>query len=281
MRKVTWLAVLLAIPVAVVGFLAYAPKVNDDLVTEEEISASNRVLAVLAHADDEVMSAGLLGHFARNGATVHLVTLTDGSANPRSNLAACREDDIRDCRARELREAARRIGVAQTSLPLLPDSRLAEHVERGAAFVLEEMRAFAPDTIVTVEPSGLNGNADHVAAHVIAMRALAQARSDGNGVSVSRAYLATLPFPIDRFLRTRVPPRAGIAPRHFLLDEDLIVLKTEVASSHASQASTLSGISLGLGPEPVFRWMRRESFYVLDGGTLERFIEASEEARRQ
>ena len=272
MRSLIWVAASL---VAVCAFLAVSPLVNDDLVPQASIDRTRRVLVVLAHADDEVMSAGLLSRFAKQGAVVHLVTLTDGAANPMSKLDACEEDDIRDCRARELRQSARRIGIAEVSMAMLPDGKLAKHVDEGVAFAVEAFGRLAPDTVLTVEQSGLNGNEDHRAAHVIAARALAQVAASKPLPEGFRMFLSTLPFPINVFLRTRMPEGVGVAMRHVLLDEEQIKLKEDVASTHSSQSGTFNGLSLGFGPGPVFRWAGRESFYVLEGNTLGRFLEGA------
>ena len=249
--------------------LALSPLANSDLILDSEWSGVERALVVLAHADDEVMNGGLIAYLAGRGVRVHLVTLTDGAANPQSNLQACAEDDIRDCRAREVHESARRLGVREVALAQLPDGVLSQHEDEGVRFVMKEMEDFAPDAVLTVEPSGLNGNADHMAAQRIALEALVRAPKDKKPRTL---VLTTLPFPIDLFLKTRFPREVGVAPRHFLLSEELIRAKSEAAAKHASQLSTLARLSAGAGPEALFRWMRRESFYVLQGDALARYL---------
>lgn len=282
MRPFRWIRALFVVCLVGAGALALAPAANRTVLNPAKAAEAKRVLAVLAHADDEVMSAGLLHHFAASGARVHLVTLTDGSANPNSDLRACEEDDIRDCRAREVRLAAKRIGIEELTLGMLPDSKLLSHVDEGASLVQEAWKRLDPDTVLTVEPSGLNGNADHRAAHVITMRALHQLGVTKGGAPGLRVYLTTLPFPIHLVLRSRMPKQGdggdGVAMEHFLLDEESIRLKAEVASLHASQAGTLQKISLGVGPRALFRWMKRESFWVLEGERLASFV-ASTSAR--
>lgn len=260
-------------------FAVFAPAVNRTPLPPAMAAEAKRVLVVLAHADDEVMSAGLLHHFAASGAKVHMLTLTDGAANPNSNLRVCEEDDIRDCRAREVRLAAKRIGIEEVILGMLPDSKLMAHQEAGVRLVQQSWARLQPDTVLTVEPSGLNRNADHRAAHIIAMRALHQLGVTENGAPGLRLYLTTLPFPINLAMKSGMPKRSGLAMKHFLLDDESISLKVEVAAAHASQAGTLQKISLGIGPKALFRWMRRESYWVLQGNALVSFVAKSNPAR--
>jgi LmbE family N-acetylglucosaminyl deacetylase len=274
-RWIRAIAVVLAVGFVFLAFIGIAPAFNRARLSPEKAAQAKRVLAVLAHADDEVMSAGLLHHFAQSGARVHLLTLTDGAANPNSNLEVCEDLDIRDCRAREVRNAAKRIGIEELTLGMLPDSKLLEHVEEGALLVREAWKRLEPDTVLTVEPSGLNGNADHRAAHIIVMNALHQLEVTKNGPPDVRVYLTTLPFPLNLVLRSRMPKGGGVAMQHFLLDEAMVRVKTEVASLHASQAGTLQKMSWGLGPSVLFRWMSRESFWILEGSALPSFVEAS------
>jgi LmbE family N-acetylglucosaminyl deacetylase len=129
-----------------------------------------RLLAVLAHPDDESLGVGgTLAKYAREGVDVSLITATRGeggrydghrSGDPehpgRSALAAIREG--------ELRQAACALGIREVTLLDYPDQRLdgadpREVVPRIAA----HLRRIRPDVIVTFGPDGAYGHPDHIA----------------------------------------------------------------------------------------------------------------------
>ena len=241
----------------------FSPEVNRRNFPAELLQKPHRVLVVLAHADDEVMSAGLLATLVRTGSTVRIVTLTDGAANPASNLSACEESDIVACRARELRESIENIGTNNVALPQFPDSKLTDFTDSAVRFVAQEIVHFRPTLIQSVEPSGLNGNADHIAASRIATLAAAQV-----DLPNLKLILTTLPFPISIFLRSGVRAKVPFPIFHFALSNELVELKARSARAHKSQTTTLSGLSAFLGPQTLFRWVGRESFYIFEQGDL-------------
>lgn len=72
------------LPAAAAAFLGVRHEVNDSSVPRSSdlipVNAPRRVLAVWAHPDDEVTSAGTLAELARSGAKVSLVYLSHGEA---------------------------------------------------------------------------------------------------------------------------------------------------------------------------------------------------------
>jgi LmbE family N-acetylglucosaminyl deacetylase len=158
-----------------------------------------RLLAVLAHPDDETL--GLGGVFARygdEGVETHLVTATrgeggryrgvkDGPTHPgREKLAAIREE--------ELRAAASILGIRSITLLGYADGRLDEAPPREAiARIATEIRRIRPHVVVTFPPDGAYGHPDHIAicqfttAAVVAAAARADSRS-GAPHAVSKLY---------------------------------------------------------------------------------------------
>lgn len=126
-----------------------------------------RVLAVFAHPDDEVVVAPLLARLAREGAYVSVVYATSGDRGtgpgglePGAALAALREGEAR-CAAREL-------GIAEPTFLRLGDATLGVRAhdadspaERFIAGLRTVMEAQQPDLVLTWGPDGGYGHADH------------------------------------------------------------------------------------------------------------------------
>ena len=230
-----------------------------------DFSKPKKVLVVLAHADDEVMSAGLLNRFAKTGSQIRFVTLTDGAANPKSNLEVCQSKNIVECRLSELKKSLDHIGPHSLATPLLPDSLLWENRYEGLKVVQQEIDAFQPDFVQSVEPSGLNGNRDHAAASWIALHS-----ADRSLGKLPELLLTTLPFPIRLFLKTKVPESLKVPLYIHKLSAEEIDVKASCSESHSSQASTLSGLSWFVGPKTLFKIFGEERFYLVKGEQIEK-----------
>ena len=130
-----------------------------------------RLLAVLAHPDDESLGVGgILATYSAGGIETHVLTATRGQAGRfrgakegegpehpgRAALAAIRE--------KEVRAAAAVLGVRGLTLLDFEDGRLdeaepADAVRRVAA----EIRRVRPHVVVTFGPDGGYGHPDHIA----------------------------------------------------------------------------------------------------------------------
>ncbi len=133
------------------------------------MTAPLRLLAVLAHPDDESLgTGGTLARYAREGVDVHLVTATrgdqgryrgekDGPSHPGPQaLARLREG--------ELRAAAEVLGVRSLEIlgygdGVLDDAPAHEAVARIAATI----RRVRPQVVITFGPDGAYGHPDHIA----------------------------------------------------------------------------------------------------------------------
>lgn len=221
----------------------------------EAFSPPKRLLVVFAHTDDEVTNAGLIRHWANQGTDIKILTLTDGAANPNSDLSVCQSgESITRCRMRELGVSAELLGIRHVRTPLLPDSKLMEHLEQASQIVSDEFSTFSPDAVLTMEPSGLNNLADHRAAFLSVARAAAQSNIR------AQAYLSRLPPPFVWVLPSQIPSAHANRLKVIRMDEKLVAVKVADALAHRSQASTIRGISLGLGPERLFEWINFETY---------------------
>jgi N-acetylglucosamine malate deacetylase 2 len=131
----------------------------------------SRVLAVVAHPDDESFGLGaILARFAELGADVHVLCLTHGEASTLGSGAA----DLASARAAEFAAAADRLGVTAGDLLDFPDGGLASMDSRVlTANVLAAMTRTHPDGIITFDTTGVTGHPDHSAAAAAAITAAA------------------------------------------------------------------------------------------------------------
>ena len=131
---------------------------------------SLRLLAVLAHPDDESLgTGGTLAKYASEGVETFLLTATRGDAGRyaehrpgdpghpgRAALAAIREG--------ELRAAASVLGVKDVAILDYHDQQLDEvdHAEVRRV-IAEHLRRIRPDVVITFGPDGAYGHPDHIA----------------------------------------------------------------------------------------------------------------------
>jgi len=147
---------------------------------------TRRLMAVLAHPDDESLGVGgTLAKYAADGTDVFLVTATRGEAGRfrgqrhgedghpgREALAAVREA--------ELRAAAAALGVRDVTLLGYPDQHLDRAEPRDAiGRIAAEIRRRRPDVVVTFGPDGAYGHPDHVAVSQFTTAAVMAAAGPG------------------------------------------------------------------------------------------------------
>ena len=127
--------------------------------------AAARILLIFAHPDDEsFIAAGLARRCADQGATTALVTATRGDAGRIGEPPQCLREHLPALRERELRSAADFLGISEVHLLDYRDKHLAEAPAGEIRDALaERIRRFRPHVVITFDPHGMNGHADHVA----------------------------------------------------------------------------------------------------------------------
>jgi N-acetyl-1-D-myo-inositol-2-amino-2-deoxy-alpha-D-glucopyranoside deacetylase len=213
-----------------------------------------RLLAVLAHPDDETFgTGGTLALYAQRGVQVHLVCATAGEvgeAPPDLKGFA----SIGEMRKSELRCAAQTLGLAEVHFLGYRDSGMAgssdnrhpqalaaapaEHVARQVAALMRRIR---PQVVITFDPIGGYRHPDHIAIHnatVAAFRMAGDASLDLDSLppfSPQKLYFHTFGRRYLRFA-VRVLPLLGRDPHHFGKngDIDLTVLAVVDFPVHAS-----------------------------------------------
>jgi N-acetylglucosamine malate deacetylase 2 len=118
-----------------------------------------RVLAVVAHPDDESFGLGaVLGAFDAAGVETSVVCFTHGEA---STLCGA-DGDLRQVRAREFERAAAVLGVARSQMLDYPDGRLSTiALAELDAHVARVARDAATDVLLVFDEGGITGHPDH------------------------------------------------------------------------------------------------------------------------
>jgi LmbE family N-acetylglucosaminyl deacetylase len=124
---------------------------------------TRNLMVILAHPDDESFPmGGTLAKMAAEGKHVHLVVATRGEAG--ISGSSSRETAV--IRETELRRACAELGVQQLTFLDYVDGTLANMPDSvGATRLLDLLRQYPPDVIVTFGSDGISGHPDHLAIH--------------------------------------------------------------------------------------------------------------------
>lgn len=174
------------------------------------MGARRKLLAVLAHPDDESLGVGgTLARYAAEGVDVFLVTATRGEGG---RFRGHRRGDERhpgpqalaSIRETELRAAASVLGVREVSLLDYQDQHLdCADPREVVGRIATHLRRIRPEVVITFGPDGAYGHPDHIAisqftsaAIVAAAGAAFEGGSEAEAVrphSVSKLYYLAWP----------------------------------------------------------------------------------------
>jgi LmbE family N-acetylglucosaminyl deacetylase len=156
------------------------------------MSEPKKILAVLAHPDDESFGmGGTLALYARNGTDVYLVCATKGEAGEVDSQYLLEYNSIAERREAELMCAAgilgmrnvyflgyRDSGMPGTGDNEHPDAFINAPLEKVTGEVVHYIRELKPDLVLTFDPVGGYHHPDHIHIHnatVAAFKAAADA----------------------------------------------------------------------------------------------------------
>jgi LmbE family N-acetylglucosaminyl deacetylase len=130
------------------------------------LSEDYRMLAIVAHPDDEALGmGGTLAKYASEGVATHVLTATRGERGRFGDaLVRPPAEVVGQTREQELRAAARCLGVADVQLLDYMDGDLdrADPHEAEAA-IAAHIRRVRPQVVLTFGPEGAYGHPDHIA----------------------------------------------------------------------------------------------------------------------
>jgi LmbE family N-acetylglucosaminyl deacetylase len=123
------------------------------------------LLFCFAHPDDETfLVAGIACLYAERGVRLALATATLGEAGKCGDPPVCTREELPAVRERELRAAARLLGLGEPALLGYRDRELATAPPMEIREKLVTLiRAHRPQVVVTFDPNGSNLHPDHVA----------------------------------------------------------------------------------------------------------------------
>lgn len=158
--------------------------------------ATKKLLAILAHPDDETLGmGGMLAHYAAEGVETYVITATRGeygwfgSPDEYPGPAA-----LGRTREGELRRAAAILGVHEVTVLDYIDGELDQaEPEVIVAQLAAHVRRIRPDVVVTFGHDGLYGHPDHIAISQFATAAVMRAGFHAGGFTdaghqVSKLY---------------------------------------------------------------------------------------------
>lgn len=151
---------------------------------------SLRLMAVLAHPDDESLGCGgTLARYASEGVETYVLTATrgergrygDGSTHPGPEA-------LGRIREAELRAACAQLGVREVRLLGYMDGDLDRaDPEEAIARIAAELRRVRPDVVITFGAEGAYGHPDHIAICQFTMAAVTRAAQPWDGAQESGA----------------------------------------------------------------------------------------------
>jgi len=136
-----------------------------------------RLLACFAHPDDEAFPVGgALAAHAGRGVSVRLITATLGEEGEIRQSGSATRETLASVRRAELACSARTLGLtdhvvlgyrdsgmAGTAANHYPEAFINVSSEEVVERLVEEIRRFQPQVVLTFEPGGLYGHPDHIA----------------------------------------------------------------------------------------------------------------------
>ena len=201
---------------------------------------NRRLLAVLAHPDDESFGpGGTLALYAHRGVEVHLACATRGEVGEVTEELLRGYRDVGELREHELRCAAQHLrltgvhfmGYRDSGMPGSPDNRhpqalAAAPLDEVAARVTHLMRSLRPHVVITFDPIGGYRHPDHIAiqrATVAAFEAAGDAARYPDGLPAYRPQKLYFHTFGRRFLRlaVRAMPLLGRDPHRFGRNGDI------------------------------------------------------------
>ncbi len=226
------------------------------------------LLAVFAHPDDEVFCGGTLAHYASLGANVTLVCATKGDAGKVTDpeLKVNGPEELAALRADELNRSAELLGVGNVVMLGYGDSGREERtrtgdtkalmnvdpaeVEAKVRDVIEEVR---PQVVMTFDPHGAYGHADHLAVHR----------------ATSAAFFATghlehsprrLFFGVNSIETARAIGEArGLDPFLYGVSDDTVTLRLDVKEQKEKKQAALAAHRSQMGPTSRMAQMTEEA----------------------
>ena len=238
-------------------------------------SGPHTLVAVFAHADDEVAASPVLARYAREAARVHLIIATDG-AQGGVHTTIPRGPELARVRAEEARCAASALGIEPPILLGFPDAQLGNYTdERARLFHLTErvhaeLERLRPDALITWGPDGGTGHPDH---RLVSNVVTQLVRAGAPGVP-ERLFYVSIPAEAMRTMNASrgAPPLLVPLPKYFSMRVSFTPADLEAArrsmACHKTQYSDDVVRRISEGQRQILNGVLPLSpFVVTDAGT--------------
>src|SRR4051812_33514799 len=129
------------------------------------VSDNLRLMAVLAHPDDESLGlGGTLARYANEGVQTFLVTATRGENGRRGVSRSASSQELGRVREAELLAASRELAISEVHFLNYMDGALDRVDPMGAVRkIASHIRRLRPHVVLTFGPEGAYGHPDHIA----------------------------------------------------------------------------------------------------------------------
>lgn len=123
-----------------------------------------KVLLVFAHPDDESFATGgTIAKMVEKGHKVTLVTATRGEAGQVGNPPLCKQEDLGKFREKELRCAAKVLGISKIYFLDFIDATLKNlPKENIISKIIQILKKEKPDIVITFDKYGGSNHPDHI-----------------------------------------------------------------------------------------------------------------------
>jgi N-acetyl-1-D-myo-inositol-2-amino-2-deoxy-alpha-D-glucopyranoside deacetylase len=248
------------------------------------------ILAVFAHPDDEAFgTGGALAHYAAKGVEVTLVCATRGEVGEISDPALATPETLGQVREGELRCAAESMGVQEVVFLGYRDSGMVGTVQNSdpRAFInipadrvirqlVQIIRKFKPQIIVTFEPNGGYGHPDHIAIHKHTVAAYHDAADPtiypelGPAWQTSRLFYTAIPKSFFHTMQEQMTSLGLDTSQLASLEEsgagwpdDQVDVSLDVTTTVQAKWEALNCHRTQFGPENLFRRLPEENVKAL------------------
>jgi LmbE family N-acetylglucosaminyl deacetylase len=267
-----------------------------------------RLLAVFAHPDDETFGSGsVLAKYSHEGADVLVVCTTRGEVGEIAPGSGATRDTLGEVREEELRRATETLGVKGVILLGYRDSGMAgsEDNQHPQAFInapeeevvarlVEIMRRFRPQVVLTMDETGGYEHPDHIKASDWTTKAFRLSGDEGYRLEgtrpwrPSKLYYASIRRSMvrkwaeeirrmepDSDLAKLDPESMGVADERFTTEMDVskfMDMRMKAASEHRSQVSPFQRLPEELTKEFLSKDMLIRVFPPWEGGEREKDV---------
>lgn len=238
--------------------------------SREDIKKLGTILSVWAHPDDESFTcAGIMAAAIAGGQQVVCVTATRGELGIQDE-SRWPADKLAEIRTAELQKALDILGISEHFFLDYSDGGCDKvPLAEGVSKILEFIKKYQPDTILTFGPDGLTGHSDHSTVSkwvAVATKDLPTKPKVFHAIELRERYENYMKQADERFniyFNIDKPPLADESDCAICFDCDPDLCAKKVAALKAMPSQT-EGLLTSFDPGTINAMMATESFVLAD-----------------